>query len=446
MKHTAFARFDTPEAAERCLKRLHQLEVLGRKLVVEYAKTDQAKNFPQDLDSDKPKEEKESEIEDKNKTVDFPKLEQPNDPTFEKHGIQYPRKPTLLYLYPPPTVSTLTNIANALASHPKFYTQVLHLMNKMNLPCPFGAVTASPPLALDNPSLGERQGYKGRQNEVIAGEINEIEMEQESTEESEIESDDGSSIKPGEKRTEESVKMRKSVKRPRKKMKLVQPDMSAIIKPSMIVTPAEVFENIEIKSKQISVNISATPLYDNASVSAKQTEKSALPVAEESVTVLEGGFGKVEPQAKAEKLENVQKPDTNYTIDHKQFVSQDKVSAGRLKQSQFKDFSVFKNYSTGECTSRLYIKNLTKHTTEQELVNLFGSFVNWSIPMAYDTFDIRLMKEGRMKGQAFVTLPDEESAQCIVTECNGYIHNNKPMVIQFARSAKAKEVDIPVAE
>lgn len=30
-----------------------------------------------------------------------------------------------------------------------------------------------------------------------------------------------------------------------------------------------------------------------------------------------------------------------------------------------KNFSVFKNYDSGEIASRLYIKNLAKHTTEQ---------------------------------------------------------------------------------
>jgi len=35
---------------------------------------------------------------------------------------------------------------NALIAVPRFYIQVLHLMNKMNLPPPFGAVTETPPL------------------------------------------------------------------------------------------------------------------------------------------------------------------------------------------------------------------------------------------------------------------------------------------------------------
>lgn len=46
-------------------------------------------------------------------------------PPFQSFSIDYPRNPNLHYLYPQPTVSILTNIANALAGCPKFYVQVL---------------------------------------------------------------------------------------------------------------------------------------------------------------------------------------------------------------------------------------------------------------------------------------------------------------------------------
>lgn len=49
------------------------------------------------------------------------------------------------------------------------------------------------------------------------------------------------------------------------------------------------------------------------------------------------------------------------------------------------------------------------------------------------------MKEGRMKGQAFVTLPCVENAQLALKETNGYILKDKPMIVQFARSATAKQ-------
>ena len=80
----------------------------------------------------------------------------PPPPIAPALGFAYPMPPTLHYKYPPPTARTLRNISRgkrwqrslgtvfaevlphaALAAVPKLYTQVLHLMNKMNLPPPF---------------------------------------------------------------------------------------------------------------------------------------------------------------------------------------------------------------------------------------------------------------------------------------------------------------------
>lgn len=63
-----------------------------------------------------------------------------NNSNFIIYRIKYPAPPTLRYRYPPPTVEILYNIMNAIAAVPKLYTQVLHLMNKMNLPPPFGPI------------------------------------------------------------------------------------------------------------------------------------------------------------------------------------------------------------------------------------------------------------------------------------------------------------------
>lgn len=48
---------------------------------------------------------------------------------------------------------------------------------------------------------------------------------------------------------------------------------------------------------------------------------------------------------------------------------------------------------------------------------------------AVPRFDIRLMKEGRMKGQAFIGLPNEKAAAKALKEVNGYVLFEKPMVV-----------------
>uniref|UniRef100_A0A8W8MTQ9 RNA-binding region-containing protein 3 n=1 Tax=Magallana gigas TaxID=29159 RepID=A0A8W8MTQ9_MAGGI len=139
--------------------------------------------------------------------------------------------------------------------------------------------------------------------------------------------------------------------------------------------------------------------------------------------------------------EELRESDLPYTVDPSKFLSLDDLKNGKISKSEMKNFSVFKNYKNGEIASRLYIKNLAKQTTEQDLVNIYGSFVNWDKELEKNIFDIRLMKEGRMKGQAFVTFSNETSANKALKETNGFVLNSKPMAVQFARSAKAKETN-----
>lgn len=58
-------------------------------------------------------------------------------------GISYPSDPQLRYRYPDPSPEILANITHAIASVPRLYVQVLHLMNKMNLPPPFVPVQSA---------------------------------------------------------------------------------------------------------------------------------------------------------------------------------------------------------------------------------------------------------------------------------------------------------------
>ena len=281
------------------------------------------------------------------------------------------------------------------------------------------------------------------------------------------------------------------VKRPRKKMKLVKPDINLQVKPSVITTPKEIFEQPQhVKHSHIHFNLTGLGNQSNLTGTGNQSnwtglgnqtyltglgtvpqsqqfkltglENQTIPhpqmqphvdalkvgtsLAENNMEpgmhVAQEGFGKIEPVAsKSNVPEEIQKPDVNYKVDPAKFLSYETIQESRLNKSQLKEFSVFKNYSAGEPTCRLYIKNLTKHTTEQDIVNLFGSYIDWQQESSYNSFDVRVMKEGRMKGQAFVSLPNEECSQKILRDCNAYILNGKPMVIQFARSAKAKEVD-----
>ncbi|XP_067833700.1 RNA-binding region-containing protein 3-like, partial [Heptranchias perlo] len=147
LKRTAFATFSSAQAAAKALTRLHQLRCLGHTLVVEFAKEQEhVELLDQPLFSDK------SKLADKTlSSKDEKRVLKPRVPVIENGiapslGLTFPVNPCLKYLYPPPTSVILANIANAMASVPKFYVQVLHLMNKMNLPAPFGPITTRPPM------------------------------------------------------------------------------------------------------------------------------------------------------------------------------------------------------------------------------------------------------------------------------------------------------------
>ncbi|MGH0134812.1 UNVERIFIED_CONTAM: hypothetical protein FKN15_052598 [Acipenser sinensis] len=146
-KHTAFATFAGENAAAKALTRLHQLEILNHTLVVEFAKDQESVHLlSQPVISDKSLQDGQvanGKEKTERKPQSIPLIENGVAPSL---GLHFPPNPCLKYLYPPPTNGILANIANAMASVPKFYVQVLHLMNRMNLPSPFGPITARPPL------------------------------------------------------------------------------------------------------------------------------------------------------------------------------------------------------------------------------------------------------------------------------------------------------------
>ena len=43
-------------------------------------------------------------------------------------------------------------------------------------------------------------------------------------------------------------------------------------------------------------------------------------------------------------------------------------------------------------------------------------------------FQIRLMKEGRMKGQAFVTFPTDRAAERALDQTHGFVLHDRPMI------------------
>uniref|UniRef100_A0A8C5Q548 RNA-binding region-containing protein 3 n=1 Tax=Leptobrachium leishanense TaxID=445787 RepID=A0A8C5Q548_9ANUR len=435
LKNAAFATYPNEFAATKALSILHQLDVLGHTLVAEYAKEnlvhlpDQPSYSEKKRSADKAKDEKEAEPSNK------VSIERGIAP---KHGLVFPIKSSLKFHYPPPTNTILANIAYALASVPKFYVQVLHLMNKMNLPAPFGPLTAQPPVYADfvalptpyppvPPDLPE--------NPPLPELDDDYDMEVSSREESEYESDDDNDEKKRVARLKEIAdqlpKRPKKTKqpRPRKKMRIKDLMMTPSVPHNNAHTPlqpSDVFEKPCILGlKKLELHIPS-----DIPVAIEDCDKTA-----EEGDCLEG-FGKIYP-APATKNDKEEEEDDEDDVP-KDFISKRELSKGRVSKEEMRKLSVFKNYGPGEPNCRLYVKNLAKQVEEKDLKFIFGRFIDFSNETEKNMFDIRLMKEGRMKGQAFLGFPSEKIAAHALKHVNGYTLHDKPMVIVFARSARPK--------
>lgn len=122
-------------------------------------------------------------------------------------------------------------------------------------------------------------------------------------------------------------------------------------------------------------------------------------------------------------------------------ITAEDLAANRIPHKDLGVLPVFKNYHPGAPTCRLYIKNCAKTVAVKDLEYIFNRYKLIPEGDTPSQFDIRLMQEGRMKGQAFITLDSVELAHKALKETNGYILKDKPLVVVFARSAAQKKKD-----
>ncbi|RMX56550.1 hypothetical protein pdam_00007187 [Pocillopora damicornis] len=425
LRDAAFAEFSTQAQTAQAISQLHQSEVLGSRLTVEYAKPHHEHLAAQQcsrvspsiaLDENKndDKETRKLETEQAGSKVKVKSGDtQGMAPSL---GIKYNCNPSLHYVYPPVNTAILTNIAHTLACVPKFYVQVLHLMNKMNLPAPFGQITPTPPF------LGE-----GPEAPQAASSDDDRSM---SSDESELESDEEEREKRAKERAEHAQRMSASKpgKSAQKRHKVNLPTSKPPAKKfkassSTKQIPVEkAFEQPSGQPKRIEFKL--IEAISNIFESAAYTEATAVAPPEAE------GFGRFAPPADLEddkdELEEEEEEEESFSEDSSEFISSAELRRNRISTKEMPEISAFKNYTPGDPTCRLYIKNLAK-TVEEKHEVCFSMWIKTALFCC--RFDIRLMKEGRMKGQAFVTLPSEEKAKKALRDAHGYILQGKPMVI-----------------
>ncbi|CAL8265556.1 unnamed protein product [Merluccius merluccius] len=115
-------------------------------------------------------------------------------------------------------------------------------------------------------------------------------------------------------------------------------------------------------------------------------------------------------------------------------VSDEAILENREAEEGIRYIPRFLNYQPGKPSKVLCVKNLSAQASVAQLVALFSRFEADGGP----TVRYRLLT-GRMKGQAFITLPDTETSQKALELIHGYRLLGKPLVIEFGRERCEEE-------
>lgn len=115
-------------------------------------------------------------------------------------------------------------------------------------------------------------------------------------------------------------------------------------------------------------------------------------------------------------------------LDSVEDIPEQEILRNRLSDDEIRRLPCgkFASYSPGNASQVLYIRNLSTDVTEADLVALFARYQGTQQRLLF-----RLMKRGRMKGQAFVTFSDKGTSSKALQLINGYKLKGKPMVIEF---------------
>lgn len=376
--------YSSEQVLTKCiLSRLHQLKVLDKRLIVEYYEGSAEVEI---VDG-------ESETKNTSRVHSAQELSRFVKALHAVHPVDFdqPPPPYLRYRYPRPTREIIDSICVALESVPKFYTQVLHLMNRMNLPPPFTTRDVE-----RRGSIVEKRDAVQQTDPVRIKECLLVD------DESELESDEETPQAVGP--TKQKVSLDRNRFKPYVLPQVVNVSQngSNLVKSTHQPKPRKASQNIILRIPDKLKTYKKVP--------------TSPPKSPPPPTI---------PPTKTTEID---------------------LLANRIPSDQLADLPVFKNYTPGEPSNKLYLKNLAKTVTEDDLKRIFHRFAITGHPDR--EIDIKLMQSGRMKGQAFVTfsyiyeedldLLEEKPIARALRLTNGLLLKDKPMVVAYGKSSAAK--------
>lgn len=97
-------------------------------------------------------------------------------------------------------------------------------------------------------------------------------------------------------------------------------------------------------------------------------------------------------------------------------------------------FPVLQNYKKGKPSHKLYVKNIAKAVTREELSRVYSGLLKGQVKQV--PFSVRHFTSGKLRGQAFVTLPDKRTASRALRLTHGLMLKGKPIVVVYGKDEK----------
>jgi len=107
-------------------------------------------------------------------------------------------------------------------------------------------------------------------------------------------------------------------------------------------------------------------------------------------------------------------------------IHESEFEKGRLSAEELA--KQFPNYNVGPPSKVLYVTNLDNNIAAEDLVSIFARFQE----PGKDKIGFKLM-DGKMKGKAFITFHDEQTATKALNLAHGFVFKSKPMIIQYGK-------------
>lgn len=451
-QHTAIAKFVDKNHARNILNLLHQEKLEENRLFVEYAPKNRShlsRFYAQSNNSTEPS--RIDGIHDKDTKIHINDTLKRLFATADNLDVNQPPPPYLRYEYPKVNRDIIDAISIALECVPKFYIQVLHLMNRMNLEPPF--MPGDKHLVYESSSCTVTHTTTETQtDEIIWQNLLRNKRKFLESDESELESSNSSAdehtengpkliklppknvLNNSNKHEILKQKQRKLLKMQRLQKTLDSMEKSTNAQPNM----NDAFDLDENQLKSTSIKIVVPDQLDTTS--APTTSITPMQIDEPAPNLID------DDDSTEDRMPAGQQQQHHVWSDLELYEN-------RIPSDQLKMHPMFQNYSTGEISNRLYIKNIAKEVTEVDLRAIYDRYLEHNCDGHGNirSIEIRYMTTGRMKGQAFVTFDgpylncdvDDETAKNLTNkykmiekalhETNGLILKGKPIVVVFGK-------------